>query len=249
MSIPDALIIITVGFIAGAINTVAGGGSLITLPMLIFMGLPSPIANATNRIAIFSQNIFAVTGFKSKGVFVFPYALWLGISALIGAIIGAHLAIDVSDRLFNRILSVVMILVLISIIAKPGRENNDAIEKLDLNDRIISIVIFFFIGIYGGFIQAGVGFLILAALTNVNNINLVKSNSIKVFVILFYSVSAITVFIINDQIDWLFGLVLAVGNSLGGWFMSRWSVKKGDRWIRYFLIIVVSIMAIKLWLL
>ncbi len=249
MSIPEAMMIITVGFIAGAINTVAGGGSLITLPMLIFMGLPSPIANATNRIAIFSQNIFSVAGFRSKGVSVFPYALWLGISALIGAIIGAHLAIDVSDRWFNRILSVVMILVLISIIAKPSRENNDAIAKLNLNDRIISIVIFFFIGVYGGFIQAGVGFLILAALTNVNNINLVKSNSIKVFVILFYSVSAITVFIINDQINWLFGLVLAVGNSLGGWFMSRWSVKKGDRWVRYFLIIVVSIMAIKLWLL
>ena len=99
MDFIDSIIIITVGYVAGFINTVAGGGSLITLPVLIFMGLPPAVANGTNRIAIFSQNIFGVLGFRSKGVSAFPYSIWLGLSALVGAIIGAQIAIDIPGEL------------------------------------------------------------------------------------------------------------------------------------------------------
>ena len=94
MDILDALIILVAGFISGFMNTVAGGGSLLTLPILIFMGLPSSIANATNRVAIFTQNVFAVSGFKSKGLFNWSYSLWLGTSAIFGAIIGAKITQD-----------------------------------------------------------------------------------------------------------------------------------------------------------
>ena len=81
----------------------------------------------------------------------------------------------------------------------------------------------------------------------VNNFTLVKTNSAKVFVILVYSVAALGVFIYEDVVHWGYGLVLAVGNSAGGWFGSRWQVDKGDQWIRIFLIVAVSIMAVKLW--
>jgi len=91
----DFFLILLAGLTGGFLNTVAGGGSLITLPVLIFMGLPSSVANATNRVAIILQTIFAVSGFKSKGVSTFPYSLYLGISALFGATIGARLAVDI----------------------------------------------------------------------------------------------------------------------------------------------------------
>ena len=238
--------LIAVGFIAGCINTLAGGGSLLTLPLLIFIGLPPTVANATNRIALFIQNIFAVSGFKSKGVSSFPYSFWLAGSAILGSIIGAKLAVDISDDLFRRILAIVMVMVVILTIFKPHSKKGKE-ENLSLGKRILGTFIFFFLGIYGGFIQAGVGFLVIATLTMVNNFSLVKTNAIKVFVIMAYSLSAIVVFALEGKVNWQYGLVLAAGNSTGAWIISRWSVKAGDKYIRWFLMIAVIGLAIKLW--
>jgi len=241
------LLVLVVGLIAGFINTVAGGGSLLTVPVLIFLGLPPVVANATNRVAVFFQNVFAVRGFKSKGVDAFPYASYLAVSALVGAIIGAKIAVEIKGELFNKILAVVMVAVIIVTVFKPFKSGKEDEEKLDFKSMAIGIISFFFVGIYGGFIQAGVGFLIIAVLSSVNNFSLVKTNSAKVFVILIYSLSALAVFIYEDVIRWEYGLTLAVGTSAGGWFGSRWQVNKGDKWIRILLIVTVSLMAIKLW--
>lgn len=247
MDLLDALIILVAGFISGFMNTVAGGGSLLTLPILIFMGLPSSIANATNRVAIFSQNVFAVSGFRSKGLFNWSYSLWLGSSAVLGAILGAKIAIDISGDLFNRILAVIMVVVVLWTVVNPFKPSQKDHEKISRKQYVIGSLVFFLIGIYGGFIQAGVGFIIMAALTNINGFSLVKTNSIKVFVVLIYTSAALLVFIYEDQINWLFGITLAIGNSSGGWFASRWSVDKGDRWIKGILIITVITFSIKLW--
>ena len=192
----DIIILLICGVIAGFINTVAGGGSLLTLPILIFMGLPSNIANGTNRIAIFMQNIFSISGYKSRGVSDFKYSSWLSVSALIGSIIGAKIAININEDMFNKILSVVIIIVVLSIIynKKPFNINS---ENIGIEKKIISVIIFFFIGIYGGFIHAGVGFLILSILSNYNGIQLSKANSIKVFVVFVYTFFALIVFIIE----------------------------------------------------
>ncbi|VAW25844.1 hypothetical protein MNBD_BACTEROID06-1080, partial [hydrothermal vent metagenome] len=96
-----AILLVFVGVIAGFINTVAGGGSLLSLPILIFLGLPPAMANGTNRIAIFLQNISGIAGFKSKGIYIFPYSLWVGVSALVGAIIGAQFSVQIQGELFN----------------------------------------------------------------------------------------------------------------------------------------------------
>ncbi|MBR9999805.1 MAG: sulfite exporter TauE/SafE family protein [Cyclobacteriaceae bacterium] len=248
MDLFEGIIIVIVGFISGFLNTVAGGGSLIALPVLIFMGLPPAVANGTNRIAIFSQNIVAVAGFKSRGVTAFPYSLWLGISALFGAIIGAKIAVDISGELFNRILAVVLILAVLYPLIEHRRQPGTTVpERMSGKFQVIGVAAFFFIGIYGGFIQAGVGFIIISALTIINRFTLVKTNSAKVFVIMVYTVSALVIFIVEDKIVWLFGIVLAVSSSAGSWIGSRLSVKKGDNWIRGFIIVTVIGLAVKLW--
>ena len=247
MDLADALLLIGAGFAAGFLNVVAGGGSLITLPLLIFIGLPAAVANATNRVAIFVQNIFAVSGFRSKGVSAYPYSLHLGLSALLGAIIGANIAVDINEHLFNRILSVVMIVVVLFIVLKPFRKQLVTTEKMSKGRRAIGIIIFFFVGIYGGFIQAGVGFIMIAALTSINGFTLVKTNSAKVFVALVYTSAALAVFVYENVINWEYGLTLAGGNAIGGWVASRWSVDKGDVWIRRILVVAVVGLAIKLW--
>lgn len=247
MAYYEYLLIFGSGLIAGFLNVVAGGGSLLTLPILIFLGLPPAVANGTNRVGIFLQNIFAVSGFKSKGVSSFRFSIWLSISALFGAIIGAKIAVDISGELFNRILAVVMMLVIVITVFNPNKTGKVQEELMSKGRQTASIIAFFFVGIYGGFIQAGVGFIIIAALTSINHLSLVKTNSIKVFVALFYTIFALAVFAWEGQVDWVLGLTLAAGTSIGGWVASRWSVNKGDKWIRYFLIVTVTLMAVKLW--
>lgn len=243
----EIIILILAGIAAGFLNVVAGGGSLITLPLLIFLGLPSAVANATNRVAIVGQNIFAVAGFRSKGISTYPYSLYLGISAILGATIGAKIAVDIDDKLFNRILSLIMILVVIFIVVRPLSPTKESQEKLAPKNQFWGILSFFGVGIYGGFIQAGVGFIMIVLLTSINGFSLVKSNSAKVFVALVYTLAALGVFILEGVINWTFGILLAVGNALGGWIGSRWSVAKGDVWIRRVLVVAVVGLAIKLW--
>lgn len=243
----EILMLIAAGLFAGVINTLAGGGSLITMPLLIFMGLPPVEANASNRVALFVQNVFAVQGFRSKGVFVFPYSFWVAISATIGAIIGAKIAIDISGELFRRILAIVMVMVMVLTVLKPYLSRKFDTEDFTKGKVALSVFLFLFVGIYGGFIQAGVGFLVIAVLTNVHGLGMAKTNSIKVFVILIYTVFALIVFFIEDKIRWEYGLILAIGNAVGGWLASRWSVGKDDKWIRMFLIVTVVALAIKLW--
>ena len=241
------LLLAFIGFIAGIINIVAGGGSLLTLPMLIFLGLPPNMANGTNRIAIIIQNIFAVKGFQSKGVRTFPFSIYLAIPATMGAIIGAIVGVKIEGELFNKILAIIMVVIVMYMILKPKTTTKETLERITGKHFWLGMLAFFLVGLYGGFIQAGVGFIMLLALSSIHHISLVKSNAIKVFVALVYSLAAVAIFAYNGMIDWKYGLVLSLGNASGGWLMSRYSVKKGDRFVQVFLIVMVIFMALKLW--
>lgn len=246
---PQDFYLIVVAIVTGFINTVAGGGSVIVLPVLImFFGLPVQVANGTNRVGIIAQTIFSALGFRSKKVTPFQLgttkSIVLGVITLIGSIIGANIAIDFPDDLFKKVLSFIMIIVLVLTILKP---KTAAVFKNKSYGYYLSLTVFFLIGIYAGFIQAGTGFLLILSLSYFFNLSLVKSNAIKTLIAFFIIVGAIYVFAMNDQINYKYGLFLAIGNAIGGWIASRWSVKKGDRTIQIFMIIAVSVMAIKLW--
>lgn len=237
-----------VGFVVGIVNTMSGGGSLLTLPVLIFVGLPSAVANGTNRIAILVQSIFNIAGFRSKGALdTSPFPWYLALIATIGSIIGTLIAIDIKDDLFNRILAVVMIVVVVFMVFQPKRTLNDLTEKLTGKYLVYSLIAFFFIGIYGGFIQAGTGIFILLALSSINGLTLVKSNVIKAVVIFVYTIAALLLFGLNDKLHWPAGLAMALGQAASGWWTSRWSVNKGDGIVKVFLVVMVVFMAVKLW--
>ena len=240
------VLLIVVGFAAGFINTVAGGGSLLSLPTLIFLGLPPAIANGTNRVAVVIQTALATAGFKSKGVSTAPFNIYLGISALIGSIIGAKIAVDIDGETFNTILGIVMIVVVLIIVFKPKMKLADMQERITGEYLWIGCIVFFFFGIYGGFINAGIGFIIILFLHYVHQMTLVRSNATKVAVVFMYSVSSLIIFALNDKVNWVMGLILAVGNGSGAWLGSRISVNKGDGFIKTFLVIMVILMAIKL---
>ena len=182
------------GIFAGFLNTVAAGGSLLALPMLIFLTSDPVLANGTNRIAIFFQNLSAIMGFRRKGVSNFRYGILLAIPAVIGAAIGAKIAIGTDAALFQFILAGVMLVMLTLTLLNPTAKLKDRIESSSTGPKIIAMVVFFFIGIYGGFIQAGVGLLVITALRLLTGIDLVRTNAIKVLVIFFYTIIALGIF-------------------------------------------------------
>lgn len=248
MTASEAVLIIVAGVASGFVNTVGGGGSLISLPVLILMGLPSAVANGTNRIALMAQSIVAIEYFRKKGYFYPRLSITLGIPALLGSILGAKFAISLSDEMFNKVLAIVMITVMVIIILRPEKRFLKSSEEVNIKSvrLLAAILVFFGIGFYGGFIQAGVGFLIIAALTLITGMSLVKVNSLKMFVSIIYMLTSLLVFVLSGKVDWMLGFALAVGNAAGAYLGSVFSVTRGDKWIRVFLVITVSLMSAKL---
>lgn len=240
-------ILVLVGCIVGVINTMAGGGSLITLPILIFLGLPSNIANGTNRIGLIMTAFSANMGFKSKGVSTYPFNVYIGLFALIGSLIGAYIAVDINDNIFNRTLSVIMIIVIILILFSPKILIGDLNERLSGKNLVVSCFVFFFIGIYGGFVNAGIGFIIMLFLNLYNKMNLVRVNATKSVVILIYSIGAFLTFLFNDLVNFGYGFALGFGTLFGAWWSSRYSVIRGEGIIKIFLLISIFLLSVKLW--
>jgi uncharacterized membrane protein YfcA len=241
----ELLLVVVAGIFSGFVNTVAGGGSLITLPLLIFLGLPPAAANATNRVAVIVQSFAGTAAFHHQKLINYKLSIPLGISATVGSAIGAWYSTSLDEDTFTRIIAVVIVLVVISMFFKSKIYTAEQAEQTRSN--WIGIVIFFFIGLYGGFLQAGVGFLIMAAVNRYYKIDLVRTNAIKVLVVFIYTIIAVVIFIWTDLIAWKVGLLLAAGNAAGAWWASFWSVKRGEKGIRIVVAVMAIAMAVKLW--
>ena len=234
------------GVLAGVINVMAGGGSSIVLPVLIFLGIDPTVANGTNRVAILFQNFFATLSFRKEGVADIKTSVKLAAFTLPGVLVGAFAAVRVGDELFEKILAVVLIFVCASFFLKV-----DSFGKL-LGGREgegrgwILYPALVLIGFYGGFIQVGVGLFIMAALYHLMGASLAKVNAHKVIVVLLYTIPAILIFFLSGNISWFIGICLAAGNSIGGWFGAAFSVRGGEKYIRVALVIAVGLMALKL---
>lgn len=241
-----ALALIGTGFIAGFINTSAGGGSMLTLPLLMFLGLPANVANGTNRIAILLQNVIGVNTFRQKKVINLSTDYRLAIPAIAGAIVGSLIAVKVDEAVLHRIIAGLMIVMLVLIVLKPEAWVKEKAGAVHPKPSVLQYIIFFFIGFYGGFIQMGVGFFLLAGLVLGCGYDVVKANAIKLLIVLIYTVFSLAIFIYNKQVDILAGLILAAGNMLGAWIGANFLVKKGAKYVRYILIAALIIVILNL---
>ncbi|MGE4544108.1 MAG: sulfite exporter TauE/SafE family protein [Pedobacter sp.] len=242
---PHMLLLALVGVMAGVLNVLAGGGSLLTLPLLIFMGLPAATANGTNRIAILVQNLFAITGFHRLGVLSWRLALLCAAPAVLGSYFGARLAVQIDDALFQKLLAGIMLGVLALTLWDPAKRLQGRALQLSAGKIVVLLASFFSIGVYGGFVQAGVGFLIIAGLL-FQGLDLVQTNAIKVTVVFFFTLIALGVFIRHGQVNYQLGLSLAAGNAAGGWLAAHLAVKKGHAWMKRVVSLAVAVFAVKL---
>lgn len=235
----NLVILVGIGFAAGFINTLAGGGSLITLPFLMFLGLPANIANGTLRIAIFLQNIVGVSTFKQQKVFNLKEGIWYSVPAAGGAIIGAIFAVKIEAQIMEYIIGGLLVFMFFFLILKPNVWLKSKAEFVKTKPTVIQIIILVLVGFYGGFIQAGVGFFLLAALVLGAGFDLVKANAVKVLIVLIYTVFVLAVFMIDGSIDYKYGLILAAGNMAGAFIATRFAVNWGAKFVRYVLLLVL----------
>lgn len=231
------------GLIAGTLNVLAGGGSFLTLPVLIFLGLPPTVANGTNRVGILLQNVGAVWGFNRHRVLDWRWTVWAAAPATLGALLGSWGALLIGDQAFRRVLAFLMVAVTVWTLVSPRMQT----RRHEGPPRVALVAAaFFLVGIYGGFVQAGVGFLILAA-TTMAGLDLVRGNAVKVLSILCFTAVSLTVFALSGKVDWAMGLALAAGTVLGGQLGVRLTVLKGHAWVRAVVTITVIVFAIRLW--
>ncbi len=221
------------GIISAFINTMAGGGSVINMAILIFAGVPSTVAIGTNRIAILMQNIVAVHQFhhKHKKIELKTKSV---IPAVLGAMIGSIWGANISSANFDKIFSVVLIgMMFVLFIPKKKRDITKQVPPL------LEILIFLFVGIYGGMIQTGVGFLLLIALNKVENLDLVSANAYKLFIVLCYLPVSLIIFFINGGVIIKYGIPLGLGSAAGAYIASNLAIKKGAGIVKIELFIAI----------
>ena len=250
------LLLAIAGLIAGFLNVLAGGGSLLVLPiMVLLLGMPGPVANGTTRLAILAQNVSAVAGFRKKGFSDFRLSLSLALCSLPGGALGAWYGTRLDGVWFNRTLALVMVGVMIIMAldkkkpkaakADPGAPEPEP-EPMTRNQLIAGHALMVLVGLYGGFIQAGVGFILMAVLHRVMGLDLVRVNMHKVFIVGAYTIVAIAMFARSGNIIWGYGLILAATMSAGGWIGSHVAVTKGEGAIRAVLNVTLVLLIIKL---
>jgi len=239
LHLAEIIALIVAGVLVGFINTLAGGGSIISLSVLMVLGLPANIANGTNRIAIAVQTLTATGSFRQQKVLDTRKGLILGIPALLGSVVGALIAVDINENIFEKAIGVIMLVMLVFILYNPKKWLGGREELLTKKTSITQVIIFFLIGVYGGFIHMGIGYFLLIALVFGIGYDLVKANAVKVFIVLIYTPVALAIFLIYGQVNWEYGLTLTVGNVVGALVASRMAVKKGVNFVRWVIVVVI----------
>jgi uncharacterized membrane protein YfcA len=229
MSISTIILLLFTGIAAGFVNTVAGGGSVIALPVLVEV-VGASVANGTNRVAILMENAVAVASFHRGGKVPWRFVAPLLIPIIVGAASGAWVATLLSTETMKRVFGLVIVLVALSMLVRPRRWMQEGEPRLREPWRSL---VFFGIGFYGGFVQAGVGFLLLAGLVLVEGLGLIRGNAAKVVLILAYTPLSLFLFARAGQVDWAAGAALGVGSMTGALVASRLAIRKGAGWIRW----------------
>jgi uncharacterized protein len=224
-----------VGAVVSFVNSVSGGGSILSLPILIFLGLPSATANGTNRLGVLMGSIASLLAFRSRGIFLPRLAWRVGWPAVIGSLAGSLVAVRLPDRIFQPILAAVIVFVVVMTVRGSRAAEGDGTAP-GLRADGIAFLAYFGIGLYGGFIQAGSGLIMMYAFTRLGNLDIFQVNALKVSNTVLFIAISLAAFAAAGKIDWPMASVLAAGNLLGGWAGSHWQMRKGADWVKRFLL-------------
>lgn len=245
MSPEEAALLLAVGLVSGFINTLAGGGSMLTLPALMMTGMPADLANGTNRVAVLAQSITGAKGFDQAGKLDRGALVGIIVPTVLGAGLGAAMASVLPNTWLKPILLTVMAIVALSLLVPSGTKTIES-DKLPAGG-VIAWLALFGAGLYGGFIQAGVGFILVAIVSGVLHYDLLRSNALKLVCTSIFSGVALIIFALQGQVLWLTGIVLALGSVLGALASVRFAINVDESVLRSILVIMVLTSCIAAW--
>ena len=240
----EIVLLLASGVLVGIINTLGGGGSVITMSLFMAMGMPIGVANGTNRIAVLLQNFSATVAFLRKGMLHVRSGVLLSLPAIFGNIFGAMVATKVDESVFKICLSVVLAIILVYLLL--GKDNEQVTGGHGLKIKWWHYLVFFIVGFYGGYIYIGLGFLILAVAIWTMKLDIITANVIKGFVIFLSTPFALAVFIYNGQVEWMAGLLHGVGNIFGALLASHWAMSWGVKFVRWFTLFIIVVFFVDL---
>ena len=243
MGIVYGIGIFLLGIGQGFLNTIAGGGSFVVLPALTFMGLDLAVANATNRVGVIIQAISGAATFHRHKVLDFRAALPLAGVSMLGSILGTLMAVQIDKRMLNIVVAVLISIMAFLLVFRPKMWEGGERKP---RPKWVVFAIFFAIGIYGGFLQAGVGFFLTWAVAVVLGQDLVRGNALRTLIVAAFTTVSLAIFISKGLVVFSVGLVLAAGNMIGGVLGARFTVLKGSAWVRRILAVVIVVSAIKM---
>ena len=237
----EMVLLVAGGFVAAIVNTMAGGGSALTVPLLVLAGVEGNAANGSNRVGILTSNAMATASFRRLGVLDdLSKHLPVLLPVVVGSLAGSMAISRITDEGFETVFGLIMVpIVILSV--RPQRVRTDASAW----PVWVTVLVFFAIGVYGGAIQAGVGLVLLAALTR-SGFDLVTANGVKVLVNTVVTLTALPVFIIAGDVRWGPALLLATGFTAGGWAGAHLSVRGGEKWIRALVVVAALALAASL---
>lgn len=241
-------LLVVSGVLAGFINTLAGGGSLLTLPALMLLGMPADIANGTNRIAVLLQSVEGMRGFNRHGMLAREAIIPILAPTLAGSLVGALVASYLPTTLLKPVLLGTLILMAVIMVLRPQTVAPPPGERpRTLRQAPAGYPWLFAAGLYGGFIQAGVGFVLITALAGVLRYDLVRANALKLTCTAVFGAVSLAVFAARGQVFWVPGLVLAVGTVAGVWLSVKFAINVSQRVLRWFLLATVTAVCIAAW--
>lgn len=222
------------GFLCGIINALAGGGSFVTLPLLMMIGLPPQIANATNRVAITLQCLAGTATYHKHKVLLWGHLARIAIPTVMGSVLGAYLSVEVDETIFRRIAAVLFVFMIATVFINPKKwAKKDSIGEI----KAIYLPLYFLMGIYGGFLQAGLGTLLISSFVIIGGYDVVRGNALKFALAFTFTLGALLVFTGMGQVQWIPGLSLAIGTITGGIVGAKIVIKDGARWVRWVVVL------------
>ena len=213
------------------------------MPVLVALGLPATVANATSRVGVFAQSLSAVAGFRQEGMRDLRLSATIVPVMLVASWLGARIASSLDDAIFERAFGAIMLLALPVILWNPRPRSDSTRAPLP---QWLQQGIYFAIGMYAGAIQAGVGIPLTLALVGAARLDLVRASSVKVALTTATTAVALAQFIWAGKVVWPQGLILAIGMAVGGYVGSRAGARAGERLLRPALTACVVFFAIRM---
>jgi uncharacterized protein len=238
------LLLVLGGAVAGFVNTLAGAGSALTLPLLMFAGLDAGVANGTNRVGVVAQAASGALGFHAQNVRPWGELPRVVVPAVAGALLGAVLVSQVPAGLLERVFGGLFLLLAVVVVARPRWLLPGAEQPAEAIDRR-GMAGLFAVGVYGGLVQAGVGLPLLIVLARVTGGDLIRANALKAGVVLCFTVSALAIFAMNGQVAWREGALLAAGGLVGSAVGARATVLKGAPLVRRVLALALVVAGVR----